>query len=354
MIQPLTFKIPLKRHLWRRRGNNQQKRDWYKYRKRLKKYLRVARRIAQWVVLPDNKTARITTRRTKELGTIPSAISNQIIRKYKNNPKCHSVNPERVKLIVPSQHTGKYPAIRHDGQTLSIVPIKLSIAWKCPVDYENICQAQVDANHVWITVNVSKEVKEHNYQRVVGVDLNTKGNLATAANYETGEYEFFYRRPQDARKKYTAIRSRFQRQGRLRKVKEMGSKEHRVVNDACHKVSHDILSWAKHRRAHLAMEDLTGIRSVTRRGNKNGNRTINSWPFYKLRIMVEYKCADYGIKTCFVDPRYTSQDCCCCGARWKTITKKYECGDCGSEMHRDHNAAVNIGGRGYQALGLAF
>ena len=99
--------------------------------------------------------------------------------------------------------------------------------------------------------------------------------------------------------------------------------EHRVVNDACHKVSHDILSWAKSKKADLAMEDLTGIRNVTRRGNRNGNRTINSWPFYKLRTMIEYKCGNYGIKTVFIDPRYTSQDCCVCGDRWKTTTKKY-------------------------------
>jgi putative transposase len=44
-----------------------------------------------------------------------------------------------------------------------------------------------------------------------------------------------------------------------------------------------------------------------------------------------------------VDPRNTSQDCWSCGSKVeKTLAeRRHRCG-CGADLHRDHNAALNI------------
>src|SRR5262245_3424083 len=63
--------------------------------------------------------------------------------------------------------------------------------------------------------------------------------------------------------------------------------------------------------------------------------------------ILAFKAANAGRKVIAVDPAYTSQACSGCGVivqkglagRW------HSCPDCGTSLHRDHNAALNIRGR---------
>jgi putative transposase len=68
-----------------------------------------------------------------------------------------------------------------------------------------------------------------------------------------------------------------------------------------------------------------------------------------------YKAACAGRQVVAVDPAFTSQTCSGCGAmvsqdlsvRW------HACPECGTELHRDHNAARNSHWRGQRLRGLA-
>jgi putative transposase len=71
--------------------------------------------------------------------------------------------------------------------------------------------------------------------------------------------------------------------------------------------------------------------------------------------ILTFKAASAGKRVIAVDPAYTSQTCSGCGAivhkglsvRW------HACPDCGTSLHRDHNAAKNIQWRGQRLRGLA-
>ena len=77
----LTYKINLQRQIGRR---NKQK--WYKVRRKLNKYLRVGKKVAQYAI--DHKREKITSKTVRHIGKIPSIVACQIVKKYKNNPKC--------------------------------------------------------------------------------------------------------------------------------------------------------------------------------------------------------------------------------------------------------------------------
>ena len=70
--------------------------------------------------------------------------------------------------------------------------------------------------------------------------------------------------------------------------------------------------------------------------------------------ILSFKAASAGRSVIAVDPAFTSQACSGCGVivakglsvRWHT------CPDCGTSLHRDHNAARNIQGRGQRLRGL--
>ncbi|HEV2237123.1 MAG TPA: transposase [Ktedonobacterales bacterium] len=71
--------------------------------------------------------------------------------------------------------------------------------------------------------------------------------------------------------------------------------------------------------------------------------------------ILAFKAASAGKQVVAVDPAFTSQACSGCGilvqkglsVRWHT------CPDCGTSLHRDHNAARNIQWRGQRLRGLA-
>ncbi|WP_071592026.1 zinc ribbon domain-containing protein [Baaleninema simplex] len=55
-----------------------------------------------------------------------------------------------------------------------------------------------------------------------------------------------------------------------------------------------------------------------------------------------------------VNPAFTSQDCHNCGHRAKKSlsTRTHECPNCGIELYRDTNAALNVLKRGMEILGM--
>ena len=60
--------------------------------------------------------------------------------------------------------------------------------------------------------------------------------------------------------------------------------------------------------------------------------------------ILAFKAANAGKQAVAVPPAYTSQTCSGCGvlvAKGLSI-RWHECSDCGTSLHRDHNAAVNI------------
>ncbi len=71
--------------------------------------------------------------------------------------------------------------------------------------------------------------------------------------------------------------------------------------------------------------------------------------------ILSFKAANAGRSVVAVNPAFTSQACSGCGVvvqkglsvRW------HACPDCGTSLHRDHNAALNIQWRGQRLRGLA-
>ena len=120
-------------------------------------------------------------------------------------------------------------------------------------------------------------------------------------------------------------------------------------NDLNHKLSNEMVNIAKKQKANIAFEKLKNIRK-TAKVSRNFRYFLNSWQFYTLQSFVEYKSMIEGIKTVYVDPKYTSQMCSNCKKINKCNSKKYVCNTCGLQIHRDENASYNIANRGKSQL----
>ena len=107
-----------------------------------------------------------------------------------------------------------------------------------------------------------------------------------------------------------------------------------------HQTTHDLVSLLPKR---VVMEDLnvTGMMK-----NRHLSKAIQEQYFGEFIRQVQYKCGWNGIEFVQADRFYpSSKTCSCCGAikhDLKLRDRVYVCAECGAEIDRDYNAAVNL------------
>ncbi len=102
-----------------------------------------------------------------------------------------------------------------------------------------------------------------------------------------------------------------------------------------------IVDLAEKAQAGIKLEDIKAFRHGVKVW-KGFRYSLNSWSYYQLDQMIQYKAKLLGIPVVYVDPAYTSQTCSRCGARGHRRGKRFWCDGCGHVDHADCNAAFNI------------
>jgi len=154
------------------------------------------------------------------------------------------------------------------------------------------------------------------------------------------------------REHFANIRKRYQKHGRVDKVKLSKGHEKRWMTDTNHKISKEIVDIAsQYANPVICFEKLEGIRERAR-GSKRFNRMMSSWAFRQLIDFVKYKAERIGIEVSFVDPRNTSRMCSKCGhiSRSNRISQaNFRCTECGFQCNTDVQASRNIAEVGLNA-----
>jgi putative transposase len=252
--------------------------------------------------------------------------------KYVKNKKVKSVSS--VQLTIPNQGI----KVDKKNRKITIPCLKLVLDYQFP-DFEKINQIEIGKEYACVSVTVPEEVpqKPINY---IGVDRNTTGHIAVAANPKTGKIWKLGKKGLHIHNKYKNIRKSLQKQGKYRKVKQIKDRESRIVKDLNHKISKKIVDIAVKNNSGIKLEDLTGIRN-NKKHTRSFNYSLNSWSFYQLQMFLEYKAKIQGVEVVYIDPHYTSKSCSRCGLIGNRNGKKFKC-TCGYVDHADVNASFNI------------
>jgi putative transposase len=100
----------------------------------------------------------------------------------------------------------------------------------------------------------------------------------------------------------------------------------------------------------IAMERLTGMRKLYRRGNGQGKSyraRMNPWSYAELQRQIEYKARWEGIKVIYVPASKISSTCAICESKiLEYAGRMVWCPKCRTLEDRDVNAARNILARG--------
>ena len=279
------------------------------------------------------KTKLLSSADVKHIG-LNSTIANQVLRKYSKDKKCKKIR--NVNLIIPNQVI----TLNKEKREIWIACIKLILPYHFNNNFEKINQIEIDNEYAMVSVTVDfPEVAEP--KGFLGVDLNTTGHCVVVANSETGKIMKMGKSANHIHTKYKNIRNDLQKKGKFNRLKKIKNRESRKIKDLNHKMSSGIVKQAKENGHGIRLEDLKGIRENAKR-TKSFRYSLNSWSFYQLQQMIEYKAKLHGVLVEYVDPRYTSQMCSRCGLIGNRNGKDFKCLSCGHVDHADVNASFNI------------
>ena len=185
-------------------------------------------------------------------------------------------------------------------------------------------------------------IEENNDGKIVGLDRGVYNIVTTSDGVRYGAKD-----ARRVKRKYNHVRSELQKKGTRsvkRRLVSISGCEKRFVQDQNHCISKKLADTDD--VSVYVLEDLSSMNMLRLKGksNKTMRKWLSAWSYSDLESKLIYKCQMNGIRVEFVDARYTSQKCSVC----KTIDKasrngnRYACRHCGSKMHADTNAAINI------------
>ena len=207
----------------------------------------------------------------------------------------------------------------------------------------------VKKNGQWFAhITIEKWIKFKEPKTIIGIDIG-EVNFAAAMAIRIDNQEKYMKgqiwRGEEIKRirgLYGHIRRSLGRKKLPKKIKEIGQKENRKVNQEVHIIGNDIIEYAKQfEDPIIAMEDLTNIRYSFDKGKKL-NKRFHSLPFYKLRKYIEYKSNKEGIDVRFIEPFDTTKTCHRCGNVSSVYDREYICSKCGMVYNRDLNSSINI------------
>ncbi len=194
---------------------------------------------------------------------------------------------------------------------------------------------------------------------VVGIDLGLL-HFATLSDGRTIENPRYYRKAQKELKKHQQALARKKRGSHRRhKAVKLVTKAHRKVRnqrqDFLHKASRTLVNTygtivfeelqpVNMSKRPKPKQDETGKYLPNGASAKGGlNKSILDAGWGQFQQYCVSKAANAGRHVLFVNPKYTSQVCSGCGTlKKKDLSERWHSCECGIELDRDHNAALNI------------
>ena len=193
--------------------------------------------------------------------------------------------------------------------------------------------------YIFQTVEVPEEdIKD--VEEFIGVDFGIT-DIAVASDGTKHSAEWL----NEYREKKQRVRSSVHSKGTKsakRLLKRLSGREKTTATIINHTISKSIVESAKEQGKGIAIEDLTNIRTTSRRRNKKFRTKLGRWNFYQLRSFLEYKSLLNGVPLVVVEPAYTSKTCSQCYHIGKRSNKSFKCENCGNNMDADFNASLNI------------
>lgn len=206
----------------------------------------------------------------------------------------------------------------------------------------------------WATCLIEVEqAKLEPINKVTGIDLGLKSLVITSEGdiYENPKYLLTEKyKLRKLQRKFSKTKKGGKNREKLRiKI----AKLHRKITSQREHYYHQITNELIRENQTIIMETLR-VKNMAK--NHNLARAINDASWGLLTQILEYKCKWYGRELIKIGTFFpSSKTCSCCGHKkeeLKLSERTFSCENCGLEIDRDLNAAINIKNEGLKISGL--
>nr|HET6901881.1 transposase [Ktedonobacteraceae bacterium] len=357
-VQTLTCTLDLCRELYN--AAVQERRDAYRMAGKSITYYDQANQ------LPEMKEIR------EEYKDIHSQVLQDVLRKADKAFKAFFARCKRGDTPGFPRYKGKrhfdsftYPqtgfSLTHDHRVclskIGSIKVKMHRPMKEPI---KTCTIKREGDQWYIVfVGEVEQVPGEASQEAIGIDLGLL-HFATLSDGSTIENPRYYRKAEKKLAKQQQALSRKKRGSHRRRkaVKLVAKSHHKVRNqrqDFLHKESRTLVNAY----GTIVFEELQPAILSRRPKPKQGengtylpngaaakgglNKSIIDAGWGMFQQFCTYKAENAGRRVLFVNPKYTSQVCSGCGTvKKKALSERWHSCECGTELDRDHNAALNI------------
>jgi len=180
---------------------------------------------------------------------------------------------------------------------------------------------------------------------VIGVDFGER-HIATSVEWQ-GRFQnpiFYGTEVRGIRRHYAWLRKRLGNVKALKTIRKVGRAENRKVNAILHNISRTIVDRAKELNAVILLGAPNGA-SMRRKALKKGKRftrIVYSMPYYRLRMLIEYKALQEGLTVVNANEEWTSKTCSFCGEISSRPRQDLIVCPHGHRLNADINACRNL------------
>jgi len=299
------------------------------------------------------KAHKETYSQSKQLFNLPSALiqsaRDMALEASKNKKRKTIPNKKPTSSIRYDQRTF---TLRGEQLTISSIDNRIKTIIKLS-DYSKVFFSNnwkllktgylsLKENNFYFTFLFENDASEkRKVNKIIGLDRGIINTIATS------EGELFSSKVlRKNKRKHLYLRRRLQAKGThsaKKLLKKLSGKEKRFSYNFLHSLTKKLINNPN--VSTYVLENLTKIKSKAY--NKKSNKIISNWGFKQFEKMLEYKAEANGTNIKYVDARFTSQICSCCGLVDKQARNKgiYSCTRCNQTIHADINAAINIRNR---------
>ncbi len=179
--------------------------------------------------------------------------------------------------------------------------------------------------------------------RWIGVDLNTTGHVAVAADPTSGKILKLGKSIHHIHTQSIDNCTKLWKEGKLWKIKKLTTHERTSFKSTLTTITRQIVTFAETLGTGIKFEKLFSARYTPHEQNSFAHEfTFDNGSFFMLQRMVERRARKRGVPVIYVNPAYTSKRCSRCGEFGRRTRKRFVCPHCGVVLHADVNAAFNI------------
>ena len=199
---------------------------------------------------------------------------------------------------------------------------------------------RADGYYCQFCINIEVKEEMEPTKRVVGLDMGL-AHFFTDSNGEKVENPRFLRKGEQELKRFQRQLSRKEKgSSNCRKARKRLARKHLSISMQRVEHAKRVARCVCQSNDLIAYEDLQ-VRNLVK--NHNLAKSISDVAWYQFRVWLEHFAYKLGKVTVAVPPHYTSQECSNCGRIVKKglSTRTHTC-QCGANLCRDENAAINI------------